>query len=381
MIMQNKRLIIIVLVAALLLLISLIAMQFTDQVNWTLFDFIVAGVLLIGTGLMCELVMRNVKKISTFILLAFLVLNCLAQECKSAADFIAEKYKKYNIITVDEGPHGTVQIHEFLRALLQNKKISGTIRYLIVEFANISYQPVLDRYINGEAVSIKELQPLWRETTQAHSTNIENRVYLQLLKTIRNINSKLPANKKIRVLAGDPPIDWSKVNSLKEYFSCLSQRDVLPSQLAIKYGIDSSKKVLLIYGGAHLGKISDEKRDSAHWTIPFLINKKHPNSVLTVGAFNSHDHKQEKFNADIPLNSICDLSISSLGKLSVKNEINPSAPLRLKDIFDAVYFLGPSDKWVQGQPLPIDSVYWKELNRRSIIVWGEGIDPKLRRDY
>jgi peptidoglycan/LPS O-acetylase OafA/YrhL len=63
MIMQNKRLIIIVMVVALLLLMPLIAMQFTDEVNWTLFDFIVAGVLLLGTGLMCELVMRKVKKI------------------------------------------------------------------------------------------------------------------------------------------------------------------------------------------------------------------------------------------------------------------------------------------------------------------------------
>ncbi len=63
MIMQNKRLIGIVLTVALLLLIPLIAMQFTDEVNWTLFDFVVMGILLLGTGLMCELVMRKVKKI------------------------------------------------------------------------------------------------------------------------------------------------------------------------------------------------------------------------------------------------------------------------------------------------------------------------------
>ena len=62
--MQNKRLIIIVLTVALLLFILLIAMQFTDEMNWTLFDFIVAGVLLLGTGLMCELVMRRITKIS-----------------------------------------------------------------------------------------------------------------------------------------------------------------------------------------------------------------------------------------------------------------------------------------------------------------------------
>ncbi len=63
MIMQNKRLIGIVLSVALLLLIPLVAMQFTDEVNWSLSDFVVMGFLLLGTGLMCELVMRKVNKI------------------------------------------------------------------------------------------------------------------------------------------------------------------------------------------------------------------------------------------------------------------------------------------------------------------------------
>jgi len=59
---QNKRLIGILLIAGLLLLIPLIAMQFTNEVNWTLADFIAAAVLLSGTGLMCELTLRKIKK-------------------------------------------------------------------------------------------------------------------------------------------------------------------------------------------------------------------------------------------------------------------------------------------------------------------------------
>jgi hypothetical protein len=47
---------------ALILLIPLIAKQFTDEVNWSLLDFILAGTLLLGTGLTCELVWRKVKK-------------------------------------------------------------------------------------------------------------------------------------------------------------------------------------------------------------------------------------------------------------------------------------------------------------------------------
>ena len=62
MIKQNKRLIGIVLTVAILLLIPLIAMQFTSEVDWTGSDFIIMGILLLGTGLLCELVMRKVKK-------------------------------------------------------------------------------------------------------------------------------------------------------------------------------------------------------------------------------------------------------------------------------------------------------------------------------
>lgn len=62
MITQNKRLIGIIITVALILLIPLIAMQFTNEVKWDLRDFVVMGGLLLGTGLMCELVLRKVKK-------------------------------------------------------------------------------------------------------------------------------------------------------------------------------------------------------------------------------------------------------------------------------------------------------------------------------
>ena len=61
MITKNKRLIGIMLTAALLLLVPFIAMNFSDEVSWSLADFAIAGVLLIGTGLLCELVLRKVK--------------------------------------------------------------------------------------------------------------------------------------------------------------------------------------------------------------------------------------------------------------------------------------------------------------------------------
>ena len=77
MMMQNKRLIAIVGIVILLLLIPLIAMQFTDEVSWTLFDFVIAGALLLGTGILCELVLRKVKKIKLKIIICLAILALL----------------------------------------------------------------------------------------------------------------------------------------------------------------------------------------------------------------------------------------------------------------------------------------------------------------
>jgi hypothetical protein len=59
--MKNRRLIGILLTVAVLLCIPLTAMLFTDQVDWNLSDFVVAGMLLLGTGIVIEVVARNVK--------------------------------------------------------------------------------------------------------------------------------------------------------------------------------------------------------------------------------------------------------------------------------------------------------------------------------
>jgi hypothetical protein len=58
---ENKRLAVIIAGITALLMVPLIAMQFTTEVNWTWFDFVVAGILLYGTGLLCELVLRKVR--------------------------------------------------------------------------------------------------------------------------------------------------------------------------------------------------------------------------------------------------------------------------------------------------------------------------------
>ncbi len=71
---HNKRFFIILFIIVCLLLMPFIAMQITNEVNWTLFDFTAASFLLFGTGTLCELVMRKVKNKKHRIILCLAIL-------------------------------------------------------------------------------------------------------------------------------------------------------------------------------------------------------------------------------------------------------------------------------------------------------------------
>lgn len=56
---SNKRIATIVLAVAAILAIPLIAMQFTDEVQWSTGDFVMMGAILLSAGLAYELIARR----------------------------------------------------------------------------------------------------------------------------------------------------------------------------------------------------------------------------------------------------------------------------------------------------------------------------------
>lgn len=62
-----------------ILLIPLVAMQFTDEVNWNLADFIIVSVILLGAGFVYEFAVKKLvntkyRAVSAAVLLAFVLL-------------------------------------------------------------------------------------------------------------------------------------------------------------------------------------------------------------------------------------------------------------------------------------------------------------------
>jgi hypothetical protein len=124
-------------------------------------------------------------------------------------------------------------------ALVRHPDFAKKVRSIVVEFASTSEQSTLDRYIRGEDVSPAQLAQVWKTTTQAANGIWDSPVYADFIAAVRDVNSKLPADARIRVFGGDPgPDDYRSRET--------AAVAVLKEQVLQKQG-----KALVIYGAAH----------------------------------------------------------------------------------------------------------------------------------
>ena len=72
----------------------------------------------------------------------------------------------------------------------------------------------------------------------------------QLFPLVRTINQKLPPNKRLRVLAGDPPIDWDQVKRLADLEKI--DRDANIASVMEKEVLSKHRKALMLFGVFHL---------------------------------------------------------------------------------------------------------------------------------
>jgi hypothetical protein len=130
-------------------------------------------------------------------------------------------------------------------AVVRHPDFAKKVRSIVVEFASTTEQPTLDRYIRGENVSSAQLAQVWKTTTQAANMVWDSPIYADFLAAVREVNSKLPADARIRIFGGDPgPGD----NRSRETAAV----SVLKQQVLQKHG-----KSLVIYGGAHFYRTMD----------------------------------------------------------------------------------------------------------------------------
>lgn len=168
---------------------------------------------------------------------------------------IFEVFKSHDLVALGED-HRRKECFDFYQALLEDPRwTKAGVRNVVVEFGNAKYQGLMDRYIAGETVPTAELKKVLQDTTQILVW--DSPVYSSFFQFVRELNQKRPASQRIRVLLGDPPIEWEKVHSLADFRRY--SRDAHFADLVTREVMARGQKALLISGGTHLWNDMDSQ--------------------------------------------------------------------------------------------------------------------------
>lgn len=161
---------------------------------------------------------------------------------------ILAAFNKYEVVAMPEA-HGDKDLDDFILSLIRNPAFPEKVNDIVVECGNSLYQPILDRYIAGEKVPFAEVQKVWRNTTQP-MCGISG-FFETFFPLVRAINRKLPARERLRVVAGDPPINWDQVKTRQDYLK-FANRDVSIASVMEKEVLSKHRKALMLFGVVHL---------------------------------------------------------------------------------------------------------------------------------
>ena len=119
-----------------------------------------------------------------------------------------------------------------------------------MEFGTARYQAVIDRFVRGEDVPYEQLRRVWRDTTQA-SAGGDLPINEEFYRAVRDVNRTLPQERKLRVLLGDPPIDWDKIKTRADHRAWIEQREWYPAALIELEVLAKQRRALVVYGHGH----------------------------------------------------------------------------------------------------------------------------------
>ena len=310
-------------------------------------------------------------------------------------------FDRYEVVGMSAA-HGNKDLEDFILHLIRNPALPSRVNVIAVECGNALYQPTLDRYIAGDNVPLPEVRKVWRNTTQTMCGL--SGFYEEFFPLVRRINQALPPEKKMRVLACDPPIDWSNIKSPADYGrGQYLRRDVSIASVMEKEVLSKHRKALMLFGTAHLYHVGN--------TAVGLYEKDYPGVTLVIAEHTGFGNWSplEKYNSGFesrmsawPVPSLvpeiqgtwlADLldRTHSTGNIffgvpdSGKLPTGPSpakgtfsgtpeeAEAPLSKMVDAYLYLGPRDSLL-NEPVPaeilLDRDYMAELQRRTAITGG-----------
>jgi hypothetical protein len=295
-----------------------------------------------------------------------------------------------NQLVAISDPHGSATMQTFVRQLIADRRFADIVDDIVVEVGNARYQALVDDYVNGKANDESALAEAWQNTTVANQISAD----VEWFRRVRQINRTRPAERRMRILLGDPPIDWASVKTREDHFKWLAQRDSFPAALIQTEVIAKERRALIVYGHLHFQRRQMSSNffmdDWRAQTIVSLIERAGPTRVFTVwtladeltGAFPEARSWPRPAFAAVAGTALGGLDIARLfpnrpRMQFVDGAMKPVersawAPLPIEQQLDAVIYLGTSadDRRIQPSNAPCSRRGFLEERLRRIALTG-----------
>jgi hypothetical protein len=174
-------------------------------------------------------------------------------------------FDRADIVALGEA-HGRRADSDLRIALVRHPDFARKVRSIVVEFGSTTEQSTLDRYIRGENVSRAQLERVWKTTSNGVW---DSPIYADFFTAVREVNSKLPVDARIRVFGGDP----GRTDQRDRETAAVA---VLEEQVLSKHG-----KALVIYGAAHFYRTAPASFGTSA-ELARTLERAHPGRIYTV---------------------------------------------------------------------------------------------------
>lgn len=297
-----------------------------------------------------------------------------------AIDGVLAAFRTAPVVALGEGGHGNTRTHAFRLALVRDPRFAETVNDIVVESGSARYQAVMDRFIDGGDVPRDLLRRAWEDTT-ATVPVFELPIYEEFFRAVRAVNASLPAERRLRVLLGDPPIDWTTIRTLNDFLPWNYQRDAHAAGLIRREVLAKGRRALVVYGDGHVWR-----RDLGKGIVTLLEESGVP--VFAISAAGTGGVTPPPESTAWPVPGLVPLRGTALGRRAftdvyaagMSGPHKPYEGVRFEDQFDATLYLGPrtgSTDAVFPQELCADAEYVKERLRRINLARSTPVE-KLR---
>jgi hypothetical protein len=282
---------------------------------------------------------------------------------------IVKLFETYRIVMLGE-IHECRQEYDLLRKLVAAPAFAERVNDIVLEFGNARYQAVVDRYIAGQNVPVEQVQKAWRDTVGALGP--VSPVYGELYRAVRDANRKLAKQRRLRILLGDPPINWSDVRSREDIALYLPFRDEFYAGVVRDQVLARHRRALLIMGGGHFRRSGGHPGAIENELLTGLVKP----YVIEAGSnmVRGYDDLDPRFDA-LPVPSLVEMRGNWIGGLPAPGRGGSAGTW--EQTADAYLYLGPRDRLtvVKNRRSDLDgTAYGEETRRRLTIVFDKAPD-------